>query len=135
SYLGFTAEHLTVVDGRVVADRPDISTLDLFLAEVHRTHPVLRRHPSKVEFLAEEYRKLGPEAAALEYLCFWAPEPQAESPGVIDMAKWAGCARDASRVATNRTLALAVAPDQSWASLAVAGRREDGLLHVDVVDR
>jgi hypothetical protein len=135
SYLGFTAEKLSVVDERIAVERPDISTLELFLEQVRRTHPVLRRRPDKEAFLAEEYRKLGAEAAAVEYLCFWAPEPLADAPGVIDMSAWTMCARGVSTVTVNRTLALAVSPDQRWASLAVAGRREDGLLHVDVVDR
>ncbi len=118
AYVGFTAEELTVIDDRIIVERPDISTLEAFIDQVHKTHPVLRRRPDKVAFLAEEYRKLGAEAAAREYLCFWDPEPLDSSPGVIDMSCWGLCAREQSSVASHRALALAVTPDQRWASLA-----------------
>lgn len=129
SYLGFTAERLSVVDGRIDIQRPDISTLDLFLEQVHKTHPVLQRRPDKVAFLAEEYRKLGAEAAALEYLCFWAPEPDADVQVV--MPNWPLVVDPSSVIASHRQWALAVSPDRKWGSVGVAGRRADGDLHVE----
>lgn len=135
SYLGFTAEELSVVDGRVVSVRPDVSTVETFMSHVAKVHPALQRRPELFDFFAEEYRKLGPEGAAREYLLVWDPEPDIDVPGVIDQAAWQLCHRQSSSIAVNRSIGYAVSPDQRWASIAVAGRRDDGMLHIEVVDR
>jgi hypothetical protein len=54
---------------------------------------------------------------------------------VIPLDVWADLADGKSKIATHRQLALDVSPDRKWASFAAAGRRADGLLHVETVDR
>ncbi|MBX6382175.1 MAG: terminase [Microbispora sp.] len=53
---------------------------------------------------------------------------------VIPEATWRACADVRSEIAGRVAFAIHVAPDRSWAAIAVAGRRADGLLHVEVVD-
>lgn len=60
--------------------------------------------------------------------------PEGESPSVIDLAVWTGLADPASEIAANRTFALDVSPDRHQAAFGMAGRRADGLLHVETFD-
>jgi len=130
SYTEHTAQAARVEgDGRVVLVDPDPTDRNAWAMAM----PGLGRWVTEegMEDMRVELGDLFPR----EGLCVWEPEPTVESPGVIDLAQWDLCAKAESSAASNRTWALAVSPDQSWASLAIAGRREDGLLHVDVVDR
>lgn len=132
AYLGFTAETLSVVDGHVVAERPDVSTVAQFLEIVREVHPALRRRPELVGFFAEEYRKLGAEGASREYLLMWDPEPNEATPSAIP--NWADLTDPGSKIGTHRQWALVVSPDRKWASIGVAGRTAAGLLHVEWKD-
>lgn len=134
AYLGFTAEQLSVVDGKVLTVRPDVSTVEKFLTLVAQVHPTLQRRPDLIEFFAEEYRKLGPEGAAREYLLFWDPEPDGESSTI---PRWLELADRHSQIATGAAMALAVSPHElgtQWACFAVDGRRHDGRFHVEALD-
>lgn len=138
AYIGYTAESLSMVDGRVVAERPDVSTLERFLEVVREVHPALARRPELIKFFAEEYRKLGPEGASREYLLMWDPEPTDVGGGAISRAVWDGLAEDAevtSGIRSQRCWSLAVSPDRQWAAIGVAGRSADGRLHVEFRDR
>jgi hypothetical protein len=131
-YLGYSAQSFEV------DDRGNVSLGEVDPYDRQKwwdTNAALHAGRITEEFLERQLAILGAEAFAQEHLCVWAPPPLTESPGVIDLSQWDLCAKAESAAATNRTWALAVAPDQSWASLAVAGRRADGLLHVDVVER
>lgn len=55
----------------------------------------------------------------------------AGTPEVIDAASWMRVSDPASMAIERLTLAVDVAPDRSMASLALAGRRADGLWHVE----
>lgn len=57
---------------------------------------------------------------------------KAEAP--IPLASWDACADPASEVADPVAFAFDVTPDRAWASIAVAGRRPDGRLHLEVVN-
>lgn len=130
SYTEHTAQRVTVKpDGTVVLVNPDPDDRDAWAL----ANPGLGRWVTE-EGMADMRAELG-DLFAREGLCVWEPEPLMDSPGVIDLAEWDACARAESVVASHRAWGLAVAADQSYASLAVAGRRDDGLLHVDVVDR
>ena len=132
-YIGHTAEAPALVEGRLVRTEFDPASPEVWMA----CNPALAAGRGQgMEFFAEQFRVLGAASFASQHLCVWNEPPTGEAgAGVIDMALWERCAKDESTAASHRTWALAVSPDQSWASLAVAGRREDGLLHVDVVDR
>lgn len=130
-YLGYTAELLSVVDGKVVSEQPDVSTVELFLEQIRAVHPALRRRPDLVGFFEEEYRKLGPEGAAREYLLIWDPEPDGDTTSAVP--NWDALTDVDSRIESNRQWALAVAPDRRWSALGVAGRTADGRLHVETM--
>lgn len=51
--------------------------------------------------------------------------------GVIDAVVWSQLADDKSLIVSHRSWALAVNPSREWASFGIAGRREDGKLHVE----
>ncbi len=57
---------------------------------------------------------------------------KAEAP--IPLALWDACADPATEVTDPVAFAFDVTPDRAWASIAVAGRRPDGRLHLEVVD-
>lgn len=63
------------------------------------------------------------------------PPMMGENAGVIDGALWASLVEAGSRIVSHRSWALAVSPDRKWATFGVAGRREDGCLHVEWKDR
>ena len=54
--------------------------------------------------------------------------------GVFGPGGWPGCADPGSRRSGAPVFSFDVGPDQAWASIGVAGRREDGLVHVEVVE-
>lgn len=55
--------------------------------------------------------------------------------GMFDMTAWHDRCRDTeSAIAGRVSLAVEVAQDHSWACIAAAGRRVDGLMHVQVVE-
>lgn len=55
--------------------------------------------------------------------------------GVIPYDKWVELGDRGSTVRTSLSYGLSVSPDGQWSSFASAGRRPDGLVHVDTVDR
>lgn len=63
------------------------------------------------------------------------PDEPIGSTTVIDLDVWRSLAESTSKVASHKCWALAVSPDRGWASLGVAGRREDGRLHVAWLER
>jgi hypothetical protein len=68
---------------------------------------------------------------ALECLGIW------ENVGtslVIPSASWQSCLDPRSRIDGLQSFAIDVAPDQTHASIAVGGRRSDGLAHVEIVE-
>jgi hypothetical protein len=54
---------------------------------------------------------------------------------VISQAAWAAVADPESEIVGRVAFALDVAPDREYASIAVAGRRADGLLHAEITGR
>jgi hypothetical protein len=61
--------------------------------------------------------------------------PNLSGDGVVDSVVWAALADEETRIESQRHFALDVSPDRRWASYGVAGRRHDGLLHVETVHR
>jgi hypothetical protein len=54
---------------------------------------------------------------------------------VIDLEKWVALTDEGSRPVDPVCFAFDVTPDRAGASIAAAGKRADGLLHVEVADR
>jgi len=68
------------------------------------------------------------------YLNQWHDAMPAEEWLVITEAEWEACLDPRSQPVGRVALALDVTPDRQWASIAAAGRRSDGLLHVELVE-
>jgi hypothetical protein len=68
-----------------------------------------------------------------EVLCQHVPDLRPEWT-VIPEDKWRALAHEGSQVVDKVAFAIHVAMDRSWAAIAVAGRRADGLLHVEITD-
>jgi hypothetical protein len=67
---------------------------------------------------------------------FGVPEtPVAVQESAVPFEVWASLADDGSRIDSHRCMALDVGIDRGWASFGAAGRRADGLLHVEAFDR
>jgi phage terminase large subunit-like protein len=55
--------------------------------------------------------------------------------GEIALDAWQSLVDPASEIVGSPTIALDVSPERDWASFAAAGKRADGLDHVEVIDR
>jgi hypothetical protein len=130
-YVGHTAERVTVAaDGKVVQESVDATDRSLW----YLANPALGAGRGEIEFLEEQFRTLGPDLFAREHLCVWDP-PLDGTTGPITAEAWAALTDADSRIVSHHCFAVDVSEDRKWASIGVAGRRSDGLLHVEVVDR
>jgi hypothetical protein len=128
-WVGYSAQSWSVdADGRVTLGEVDPSDRDLWWATI----PGLVAGRVSIDFLEREYRLLGPDGFAQEYLCVWAAEPGAEA--AVVMGNWPELAVPGSSIESSQQWALAVAPDRGWASLGKAGRTQEGKLHVEWVE-
>lgn len=62
--------------------------------------------------------------------------PAADGDGweVVSSAAWAACADPSSELLDPVAFSLDTTPDRSWTSIGAAGRRADGLVHLEVVE-
>lgn len=88
------------------------------------------------EHVAAEQRAMDHRTFCVERLGVgdW-PDTTGDAASVIDAEAWLALTDRSSVVLDPVTIAFDVTPDRAWASIAVAGVREDGLGHVEVVDR
>lgn len=87
------------------------------------------------EHVAREQRSMDPRTFAVERLGVGDWPATEETPSVIDPKAWRALADGASQVLDPVAFAFDVSPDRDSASICAAGRRDDGLLHLEVVDR
>jgi phage terminase large subunit-like protein len=87
---------------------------------IHKTH----------EFMLEERELQGEIQFAREHLGIW-DDPRVNA--VITPAMWEACKDESSQVLDPVAIAVDVTPDQAFSSIAIAGRREDGLPYVELV--
>jgi hypothetical protein len=88
-----------------------------------------------LEHIANEHAgALGRREYAVERLGIgdW-PDPSEFASRMISTEAWAVLADRDSRISGPRVFALDVDPDQTWATIAAAGARDDGQFHVGVV--
>lgn len=85
-----------------------------------------------IETVESEREALDDTSFARERLGMWDSDV---SMSVIPSDAWQRCADEHSQPFTNIVMAVDVSPDRSTATIAVAGEREDGLHHVEVVDQ
>lgn len=90
------------------------------------------------EYLARQWRVFSasgrPGAFATEHLGLW-PNSSATQWLVIPKADWFTAEDPDSAAQDPVAFSVTVSTDRQWATIAAAGAREDGLLHVTVVDR
>jgi hypothetical protein len=88
------------------------------------------------EYIANERRAMGARQFAVERLGIGAwPSTTSDAGRVIARDVWASCAErdEAERISTRTTFAIDTNLDQTWASIAVAGLRADGLPQIAIV--
>lgn len=132
AYTEATAEAILVVEDKIRTVAPDPSDLDAW----YRAMPGLGRWVTE-ESMRALYDELGPELFARECLCVWDPEPGSEFDTVIPLENWHACEDPKAsfdQVQGAPTFAVDVTPDRSKASIAVAGRRSDGLPYAELIE-
>lgn len=106
------------------------------IENVRAANPALERRIS-VDFILAERRGMPAAEFARERLGWWEDPQDAdeEDEDELDVAeKWARCLDESSTIDKIEAWAVAPARDLSWCAIAVAGRRSDGELHVEIVD-
>jgi hypothetical protein len=115
-------------------ERPEDVPDDVFADEVSwaQTNPALGIRIT-AEHVANERRALDARTFAVERLGVgdW-PDPSGMG-GVLNLETWAALEDQNSRPEDAVCFAFDVAPDRSSGAIARAGRRSDGLVHVEVV--
>lgn len=97
-------------------------------------NPALGYGRIRAEQTAKEARAMTVRTFAVERLNIGDWPVVEDDETVIDMTRWADIADPTSRPVGPIALAVDVSPDRKWATIASAGRRSDGKLHVKVVD-
>lgn len=62
------------------------------------------------------------------------PDPEGAGDRVIDMDTWEALADEKSKVLDPVCFAFDTTPDRSWSTISAAGKRGDGLSHVEVIE-
>jgi hypothetical protein len=91
-------------------------------------------HTITEDTIQGEYDRLDRDAFLRSYLNLWPDEMPTAEWLVISEAEWEACLDPRSEPAGRVALALDVTPDRQWASIAAAGRRADGLTHIELVE-
>jgi hypothetical protein len=86
------------------------------------------------DYVAGELAALGPEKFSVERLGLWPPDGDARW-AVIPRGDWQAAADPDSTAVDPVAFAVTLSSDRQWATIAAAGRRADGLTHVEIVDR
>lgn len=90
------------------------------------------------EFMANQWRVFEgsgrPGAFSTEHLGLW-PEISAAQWAVIPKADWTAAKDTESSAEDPVAFAVTLSTDRQWATIAAAGQRADGLLHVEIIDR
>lgn len=94
----------------------------------HAAIPELGRRIS-LDTVQDERSNLTDESFARECLGLWA---SVTGGGVIDSQTWGLAADPASLAVDDMALGIDIDPERKWASVAVAGKRQDGKFHVEL---
>jgi phage terminase large subunit-like protein len=89
----------------------------------------------RADVIAAEQRAMDPRTFATERLGVgdW-PSGRPADDDLITLAAWEACEDDASQLVGPVCVAFDVTPDRSRAAIGVAGTRDDGRAHVEVID-
>lgn len=94
-----------------------------------QVHPAIG-YTIDVDAIEADHASMKPAEFARAYLAIW---PTAQRPRIVSDEKWQACADRKSRCGDPVCFAIDVTSDRSMAAVSAAGRRADGLLHVEVV--
>jgi hypothetical protein len=83
--------------------------------------------------VATQRRELEPQEFAREFLSWW-EDPPNEDGGALDAAGFARLANPGAERGRPCSFGVAVAPDRSWAAVAVAWPLRGGFVHVTITD-
>ncbi|MGW0805258.1 terminase large subunit domain-containing protein [Nonomuraea sp. NPDC002799] len=90
-------------------------------------------HTVSVEAIRADFESMKLPEFRRAYLNQW-PDVAPDQWRVIAENRWRPLADGDSELVGRPSFAIHVARDRSWAAIAVAGRRADGLLHVELID-
>ncbi len=127
---------LAYLEWSVDANHPDEVTPEMAADPLQqgRANPAMGIRISR-EHIENERRSMDPRTFAIERLGA-GDYPSLERAGqVIDPEKWDACVDPKSQLTDPVVLAFDVTPDRSFASIAAAGFRQDGLPHVELIER
>ena len=145
AYLEHSAEVLERVDGRPVfvapfsASDPEVEGSELLVKAMLAANPAMHASPARITEtkLRQQLKLNGLAKFARENLGVWDPPPVERSAGAakLDAEAWAGVCLDQRSSMVGR-LVLGVDADEglSQVSIGAAGRRRDGLKHVELVE-
>lgn len=97
-----------------------------------QSNPALGLGRVTLETIRKLKRSMGELGFAREVLCLW--PKRLTLGGIFEMKQWSDCADVESQALDPVALAVATAKDRTWSAIAAAGRREDGKVHVTVID-
>lgn len=90
------------------------------------------RPGKQIDAMRADLDLLPPEEFAVEHLGI--PEEPESSSSVISLEQWDALEDKASEAVGRVVLAMDVSPDRKFSSICAAGRRDDGVYHVERVD-
>jgi hypothetical protein len=134
AYTEHTAEQVSLTEsGRVQSVRPD----DVMDRKVWSDAMPGYGYWVSDESIEALHLELGgdDDLFAREALCVWDPEIGADEARQIDVDQWDRLVDAKSKPVGAVHLAVDVSPDRKWTSFGLAGRRADGLGHVETRDR
>jgi hypothetical protein len=85
------------------------------------------------DFIARERAAMSDEGFARERLGIWPPS-MAEQWQLVTEAAWVAALDERSKRSGTVAFAIELSANRQWATIAVAGRRADGLRHVEIVE-
>ena len=133
-YLGHTAEKVYLdTNDRVVQEPVDAGDRSIWTGP----NPALVYGRADMEFFEEQFRLLGPALFAREHLGVWDPPPLDGGATVIPLEHWKACEDPKAsfdQVIGAPVFAVDVTPDRSKCSIAVAGRRSDGMPYAELIE-
>lgn len=126
--------HLAYIDFGAKGDLGQISSLDLDDRETWRaTNPAYGIRISE-EFISRERAAMTDEGFARERLGVW-PSPYASADPNVPVREWPERADPGSTCGPTLAIAVDVTPQRDHASIAVYSVREDGIGHIELIDR
>lgn len=120
-YIGHTAERLELDgQGKVVQHPVDVADRALWAAA---NPAVARGRGGGMEFLEEQFLRLGPDRFGEEHLCVWAPDPaDSATASPWPSGVWqAVVSKDVARPSAGLVFGVAVNRDRTRTAIAVAG--------------